>query len=67
MSRIEDQVCEKIQGRAKVGFKKYGQTMERTDFNFLDWLTYLQEELMDGIVYLERIIEEEKGRKADQI
>jgi hypothetical protein len=63
MSKIEDNVCKKIQERAKVGLKKYGATMERTDFTYLDWLTYLQEELMDSLVYLERIIEEEKKRR----
>lgn len=57
MSRIEDQVCEKIQKRAEVGFKKYGKTMEREDFSLVDWLTYLQEEMMDAVVYLERAIE----------
>jgi hypothetical protein len=28
MSRIEDEVCEKIKGRAAVGKEKYGVTME---------------------------------------
>ncbi len=58
MSRIEDNVCVKIQERAKVGFKKYGKTMEREDFTLLDWYKYLQEELMDAIVYIERIMED---------
>ena len=58
MSRIEDNVCVKIQERAKVGFKKYGKTMEREDFSLLDWYKYLQEELMDAIVYIERIMED---------
>ena len=56
MSRIEDEVCEKIQQRAEVGLKKYGTTMEREDFSDLDWMIYLQEELMDGAVYLQRMI-----------
>jgi hypothetical protein len=63
LSKIEDRVCEKIQERAKVGFKKYGTTMEREDFSFLDWLIYLQEELLDSVVYLERIIEDHKAGK----
>jgi len=61
MSRIEDQVCKKIQGRAEIGLKKYGVTMERTDLSNLEWLVHLQEELMDGIVYIERIMEEMKN------
>ena len=59
MSRIEDDVCEKIQARARVGLDKYGVTMEREDFTNLDWLTYLQEELMDAVVYLQRLIQDE--------
>tara|TARA_R110002051_G_scaffold58945_1_gene108193 strand:+ start:322 stop:510 length:189 start_codon:yes stop_codon:yes gene_type:complete len=59
MSRIEDDVCEKIQGRAKVGLDKYGVTMERDDFTTLDWLTYLQEELMDAVVYIQRLMQDE--------
>lgn len=59
MSKIEDDVCEKIQARAKVGLDKYGVTMEREDFTNLDWLTYLQEELMDAVVYIQRLIQDE--------
>lgn len=58
MSRIEDNVCKKIQERAEVGFDKYGETMEREDFSTLDWLSYLQEELMDAVVYIERLMED---------
>ena len=56
MRKIENEVCEKIQQRAEVGLKKYGTTMEREDFSDLDWMNYLQEELMDGAVYLQRMI-----------
>lgn len=62
MSKIEDEVCKKIQGRAKVGLEKYGVTMERTDFSHLDWLIYAQEEAMDFAVYLQRMIEDEEAR-----
>ena len=58
MSRIEDKVCKKIQERAKIGLDKYGVTMERTDFDFVTWLIYLQEELLDAAVYLQRLIED---------
>ena len=57
MSAIEDAVCGKIQGRALVGLNKYGTTMEREDFSKLDWLVYAQEEAMDLVVYLEKLIE----------
>ena len=60
MSRIEDEVCEKIQERAKVGKSKYGVTMERTDLTKKEWLIHAQEEAMDLCVYLERLIMEEE-------
>jgi hypothetical protein len=56
MSSIEDKVCEKIQERSEVGKSKYGVTMERTDLNTVEWLTHLQEELMDATVYVERLL-----------
>lgn len=56
MSIIEDKVCEKIQERSEVGKSKYGVTMERTDLNTVEWLTHLQEELMDATVYVERLL-----------
>jgi len=65
MSRIEDEVCRKIQERAEVGLNKYGTTMEREDFSKLDWLIYFQEELMDGTVYAERMIEDEKAAQEE--
>jgi len=58
MSRIEDEVCKKIQQRAAVGKEKYGVTMERGDLNLLEWLQHLQEELMDAAVYVQRLMEE---------
>lgn len=58
MSRFEEQVCAKILERAKVGKRKYGVTMERGDLNLHDWLTHLQEELMDAAVYVERLMED---------
>ena len=62
MSKIEDSVCKKIQDRAQVGKKKYGVTMERDDLSFVQWMTHLQEELMDAIVYIEKTLEE-SGKK----
>ena len=66
MSRIEDEVCEKIQARAAVGLEKYGTTMEREDFSLLVWLEYAQEEAMDFVVYLERLIDIEKKKEIDR-
>jgi len=55
MSKIEDEVCELIQARAEVGKAKYGVTMEREDLTHDEWLEHLQNELMDAVVYLQRL------------
>ena len=48
-------VKEKFEERSQIGIKKYNTTLERDDLNFLDWLTHLQEELMDATLYVERL------------
>ena len=58
MSSIEDKVCEKIQARAELGQKIYGTTMDRNDLTLIEWLTHLQEELMDACVYVEKLMTE---------
>lgn len=59
MSRIEDEVCKKIRGRAVVGKQKYGVTMEEENLPRLAWLIHAQEEAMDLAVYLQKLIEME--------
>lgn len=58
MSRIEEQVIAALRDRAAKGEIKYGVTMERNDLSFLQWLQHLQEELLDGAVYMEKLKEE---------
>ena len=60
MSRIEKKVIRKILMRAALGKEKYRVTMERKDLSFKDWLLHLQEELLDGANYIERLLEEEE-------
>jgi len=57
MSKVEDRVVKKLLSRADTGLKKYGTTMEREDLTTVDWLIHLQEELMDGAVYIEKLLE----------
>jgi hypothetical protein len=66
MSKIENAVCEKFQSRAAVGKQKYGVTMERNDLTLVSWLTHLQEELMDAVVYLEKLLTILKAGQAGQ-
>lgn len=48
-------VLEKIIQRSKFGKEKYGTDLDRTDLTVKDWITHAQEELMDGILYLEKL------------
>ena len=59
-------VKEKFEQRSQTGIKKYNTSLEREDLSFLDWLTHLQEELMDATLYVERLktsyVEETQGK-----
>lgn len=48
-------VKERFEQRSQTGIKKYNTTLERDDLDFLDWLTHLQEELMDATLYIEKL------------
>ena len=48
-------VKEKFEQRSQVGIKKYNTSLEREDLNLFDWLTHLQEELMDATLYVEKL------------
>jgi hypothetical protein len=59
-------VKEKFEERSQTGIRKYNTTLEREDLSFIDWLTHLQEELMDATLYVERLktsyVEETQGK-----
>jgi hypothetical protein len=57
---IVEGVIAKFQQRSEVGMNKYGKTLDRTDLNYKDWLNHIQEELMDAILYCERLRKESK-------
>jgi hypothetical protein len=48
-------VIEKFQQRSDLGIKKYGTTLDREDLGLQDWIQHVQEELMDAILYLEKL------------
>lgn len=60
---IVDQVIEKYKKRSQEGIKKYGTTLADNNLSFDEWLTHLQEELMDAVVYIEKTKEEWKKEK----
>jgi hypothetical protein len=52
---IVQSVIQKFISRSQFGKQKYGTDLDRTDLNVNDWITHAQEELMDGILYLEKL------------
>jgi hypothetical protein len=52
---VVSSIISKFEERARIGQVKYGQTLDRNDLTFLEWINHAQEELMDGILYLEKI------------
>jgi len=57
---IVNSVIESFKERSTSGIKKYNTTLDRTDLSLLNWLTHLQEELMDATLYIERLKKEIK-------
>lgn len=59
-TKVEDpivlSVMTKFYDRSQAGIKKYGTTLK--DNNTDDFLTHLQEELMDAILYIEKLKDE---------
>lgn len=51
--KIVENVIKQLRKRSKVGIKKYGTTLQ--DNNTDDFLQHLKEELMDGILYIEKL------------
>jgi hypothetical protein len=56
-------VVASFQERSRAGQLKYGTTLDRTDLSPLQWAQHMQEELMDAILYLERLKREMSQRK----
>jgi thioredoxin-related protein len=50
---IVDEVIKKFHQRSQVGIKKYGTTLHENNND--DFINHLQEELMDAILYLQKI------------
>jgi hypothetical protein len=65
--QIEDKIVLRVLARfnerSKLGIMKYNTTLERNDLSTLEWLTHLQDELMDATLYVERLKDEVKQFK----
>lgn len=55
MDSIVYRVVEQFNNRARIGLEKYGTTLDRGDLSTTDWIQHAQEELMDAILYLEKL------------
>jgi hypothetical protein len=60
--KVEDpivmSVMTKFYERSQVGIKKYNTMLTRDDLSTLEWISHLQDELMDATLYLERLKQE---------
>ena len=61
---INQRVSDKLLKRAEMGRSKYGVTMDRNDLKYRDWLIHLQEELLDGAVYIEKLLHGNRDENA---
>jgi hypothetical protein len=52
---IVKSVIQKFIDRSTFGKQKYGTDLDRTDLTTQYWIQHAQEELMDGILYLEKL------------
>lgn len=55
MDSIVTSVIEQFKTRSEFGEKKYGVNMDRDDLKFHEWVTHMKQELMDAILYLEKL------------
>lgn len=55
LDSVVKSILHKFANRANFGQIKYGTNLDRTDLSTSDWIQHAQEELMDGILYLEKL------------
>ena len=60
---IVDSIIDQFVDRARVGKAKYNTDLDREDLGVVEWIEHAQQELMDGILYLEKLKTTFRGRK----
>ena len=55
MDPVVETVIQRFKQRSEIGQQKYGTTLEGNNLPFLGWVQHMQEELMDAILYLEKM------------
>jgi tRNA A37 threonylcarbamoyladenosine biosynthesis protein TsaE len=63
MDSVVAAVVEKFKQRSEFGQKKY---LDRKDLTVFEWANHMQEELMDAILYLEKLKRELSSSTPDQ-
>ena len=54
-SQILTKVIEEMRQREAKGLETYGTSMDRKDLTAAQWITHMKEELMDAILYLQKL------------
>ena len=54
---VVERVVTKFVSRSDVGYAKYKVTLEQDQSNIFAWINHLQEELMDAVLYLQKLKE----------
>jgi len=57
MSKILDKVISDLEDREAKGINTYGTTVDRTDYELINWLQEAYEEHLDSCLYLKAAIE----------
>jgi len=52
---IVDSIVDKFIDRSRVGKKKYGTDLDRSDLSLDEWIEHALQEHMDAILYLQKI------------
>jgi hypothetical protein len=55
---VVESVVDKFVRRSDIGFAKYGKTLRDDKSDLFVWVNHLQEELMDAVLYMQRLKEE---------
>jgi len=54
---VVERVVDKFVERSDIGYEKYKITLDQDPSNMFIWMNHLQEELMDAVLYLQKLKE----------
>lgn len=63
IDNIVEQVRADLLDRSKKGIEKYGTTLDRDDLTEIEWMQHAYEEMLDGALYLKKLIELKKTKQ----